>query len=108
MDGRELKKGLAPLVEAVTRQAEAGEALLALAKEEQIVMAEAGPPVCPHCGALDPMVTETGAGGEGPLSHFVMVGETHCCNKPIYAIAEGWVTVPNQDLAVAYLSTKGG
>jgi len=97
------------LVAAVLRNAEATEAMLALAKEEQIVMSEPGPPQCPHCGKLDPEITELGEkGGSGKLSEFVIAGETHCCNRPIYAIPIGFDTTVSLEMVQDIMTMKGG
>lgn len=96
------------LIAAVERNAEATEQMLALAKEEQIVMAEPGPPVCPHCGKLDPEVTELDAGGSGQLSDFVMRGETHCCNRILYALPLGWDTTTTPEMAADILTIRKG
>ena len=97
------------LISAVERVADANEKLLAIAEEEQITMSEPGPPVCPHCGKLDPIVTQLGAeGGSGELSEFVMRAETHCCQKVLYAVAVGWDTTTHVELAADILKIKKG
>jgi hypothetical protein len=96
------------LIAAVERNAEATEQMLTLAKEEQIVMAEPGPPVCPFCGKLDPEVTELGSGGSGKLSEFVIRAETHCCNRILYALPVGWDTTTTPEMAADIQTIKKG
>ncbi len=101
---------LEQLVSAVERNAVATEKMLAIAEQEQIIMQEPGPPVCPHCGKLDPVVTELPgeAGGSGKLSDFVVRCETHCCNRVVFAIPNGWDTAVSQELAEDILKIKKG
>lgn len=97
------------LIAAVERQAEATEQMLTIAREEQITMAEPGPPVCPHCGKLNPTVTQIGeTSGSGELSEFVMQAETHCCNRSIYCVPIGWDTTTHVELALDILKMRKG
>lgn len=106
---KEMRGAVAEIVTALNRNADATEAMLDIARAEQIVMAEPGPSVCPHCGKLDPVVTQLGAeGGSGELSEFVMRAETHCCNQIVYAIPLGWDTTTSADMAADILKIKKG
>ena len=99
------------LISAVERNAVATEDMLKLAKEEQLVMQEPGPAICPHCGKLDPVITELqqqGEAGSGPLSEFVIAGETHCCNRVIYAVPVAFDCLPDLNLVADFLKMKGG
>jgi len=96
MTGRELKEaikeGVTPLVRALERSAKANEELLDIAKQETVQMeAEAGPPVCPNCGVVNPTVYSSEQAGSGPLAESVYQFEMHCCNASVWAIPEGWV-----------------
>lgn len=84
-------------VMALERLAGANEEIIRLANEEPIV--ENGPPVCPHCGKLNPSVTQLNAGGSGPLNDFQLVGETHCCNRQVYCVPVAIVAFPKQEMA---------
>lgn len=106
--GREIAKALEPVVQALERSAKANEDLLTLATQEQIVMAEPGPPVCPFCGRLDPEVTQVAADGDGPLGDFVMAAEAHCCNKVLYAVPLGFDTFTRIEMAQDALTQRKG
>lgn len=108
MEGRDLKILLRDAVKELRRNADATEKMVELAQAEPTFMIETGPPVCPHCGRLNPEVTDVGAGGSGPLGDFVMVGETHCCNKTLYAVPIGFETFPQVELAQDALNRRGG
>lgn len=107
-EGRELAKTLAAVTNALERQATAAEKLLELAEREEMVQVESGPPVCPGCGKLNPIVSQVQAGGDGPLHEFVMKVETHCCNKTMYAFAETWVMAPNLAYFESYIEQRRG
>lgn len=110
MTGRELndlKKTINKAVDALERSATANEQLLELATKEQLVSVEPGPPVCPWCGRVDPEITETGNGGSGTLSGFIVMGETHCCNHTIIAVPIGFDTFQSVEQAQAVISEKG-
>lgn len=94
-------------VAALERQATASEKLLELAEREEIVGVEPGPSVCPNCGALNPEVTPLQDGGSGPLDTFVLMVETHCCNKTMYCIPDAWLIVRHKDEATSLMEMKG-
>lgn len=102
------RKMIERAVDALERNAEATEKMLALAQTDVAEMAEVGPPVCPHCGRLNPVVTQLGADGAGPLGDFVMVAETHCCNRTLYAVPHAFDTAISLDLAQALLNERKG
>lgn len=102
LSGRDLKKLLTSAVKALERNAEATEEMLKIANSEQLVTQEPGPPVCPHCGKVDPEITDVSeSGGSGFLSGFVIVGETHCCNKTLYAVPFVYDTFTSAEMAQA-------
>ena len=105
-DRKLIERGIA----ALERNATATEKMLAIAEQDVQAMAEVGPPVCPHCGRLNPEVTQLSTEGSGPLGDFVMAAEAHCCNRVLYAVPHGWDTAVNLDLAVALQNAakKGG
>lgn len=104
--GREERNLIQRGIVALERNAEATEKMLAIAEQEQLVMTEPGPPVCPHCGKLDPEITQLEADGSGPLGHFVVVAECHHCNRTFYAIPIGFDTVTTKDLAADVLNQR--
>lgn len=108
LEGRVMKELLTQAVDALNRSANATEKMLELASKETATLAEPGLPVCPHCGQLNPVVTQLGAGGSGPIADFVLMAETHCCNKTVYAVPLSFDTFVNKEMALAWLSEKGG
>jgi len=61
-----------------------------LAEDPQIEI-EAGPPMCPNCGKLNPQITifqEDKA--EGQLGEWILEAECHHCNSPIFGWVESW------------------
>lgn len=76
------------VVSALERQATASESLLAIAEKEAIEFVnEEQPPVCPHCGKVDPEVTMLlEARASGKLSEFVAQVECHSCNRASYIV----------------------
>jgi hypothetical protein len=104
--GRDEKQLVGRLVEALERSADASEKLLSIAEQEQLVMTEPGPPVCPNCGKVNPTVTQLEADGAGPLGEFVMVAECHHCNRTIYAVPIGFDTVTTKELAGDVLNQR--
>lgn len=107
MGGKTTEELLGQAVDALERSATANEALLKIAEQEQLVMTEPGPSICPHCGAVNPTVhLVDDSGGSGPLDEFVLVGETECCRKTIYAIPHEFTVVPTRDAAVQLMNDK--
>lgn len=50
------------------------------------------PPVCPHCGMLDPVVgTDVDYKGAGKMSKFFLSFSCTNCAKPFMAVPQGWV-----------------
>jgi hypothetical protein len=95
LTGRELeeaiRQGILPLEKALKRNAKASEELLDIAKQETMqIEVEAGPPVCPNCGVLNPTIYMEQEAGSGPLNEMIFKFEMHCCNKTVYAVPEGW------------------
>jgi hypothetical protein len=90
------------VVIALERSADANEKLLEIANNEQLILDE-GPVVCPHCGAQDPIVTPREEGGSGPLSEFVVIADTNCCARVIYAVPSSYVVFDKQKTVEAYM-----
>lgn len=80
---------------ALERNASASEKLIDLATEERDSGASMlGPPACPHCGRLDPVIRNEG--GEGNFSDFVLIAVCLSCGHNFIATAQGWLTYRNK------------
>lgn len=80
MEGRTLEQFLERIASGIEK----------LAADPQIEI-EAGPPVCPTCGELDPMVMLLAQDqASGPLSQ--LINEVVCvkCQAPIYVVTESY------------------
>lgn len=105
MEGRERDERL---VTAIERLADANEAIVKLAGEQQEEMnaPTPGPPFCPHCGTFNPPVQQLAAGG-GPMQEFILVAQCERCGKVLYGIPEGWQLASTEDEARSIIE-KGG
>lgn len=113
LEGRELEEtirlGLRPVEKALLRNAKANEALLAIAEKETMQFeVEAGPPICPHCGVINPTVYLEAEAGSGPVNEIVFKFEMHCCNNTVYAIPEGWAMAMSQEEAADIIKERAG
>lgn len=76
---------------------------------DPIVEYEAGPPMCPHCGAFDPEVeipAHDGVGG--PLSQFVSPAMCKNCNNVMFFIVESYSMHRDRDTAIAEIKERAG
>lgn len=97
------------LADAAERQAAAAEGLTEIAKDERLVMVEPGPSICPNCGTPNPVVTPLADnGGSGKVDSFVLIAETHCCNRTVYGIPREWALVLTEGEVRMLADTKGG
>jgi hypothetical protein len=82
-------------VQALERAAEALERLA----EDPVVQIETGPPVCPHCEQMNPLVRVDESSAQGKLGEFVI--QAHClhCNSVIYGVPLQWQCVKTTDEA---------
>jgi hypothetical protein len=90
---------------------------LVLAQERHVQLIEnelenqtqegAPPSECPNCGKMNPVVTQLRLGA-GPVDEFVLVGETHCCNKAVFAVPVQMVIAPNIEAAKEIQEIKKG
>lgn len=90
------------------RTAKANEDLIRLATEERETSVEASPPFCPHCGYFNPTIHSAGGQGEGELVNFLLPVTCGACNKPFFAIPEGWICLGNKDEVRGYFNARGG
>lgn len=100
-------KQLGAVINALERTAKAQEDLLELAKDE-VVTIERGPSICPGCGKPNPEITQLAVDGSGKIDEFVLMAETHCCNKTIYGIPDAWSLVRDKTEAIAFMEMKKG
>jgi hypothetical protein len=109
--GRGIARLLWRAVAALERMASAQEELNTLAKDEREVGEQIenqpGPPFCPHCNRIDPIV-RTQAEGTGLLSNFVLVMQCSHCSNTFYGLAEGWMIAPDIDAAKELRDAKKG
>lgn len=60
-----------------------------LAEDPQVEI-EAGPPLCPHCGAHDPTVGIASEAGRGPLSQVFIPCECLSCGRSFFVVIESY------------------
>lgn len=85
------------VIEALERSAKAQEDLIVLATEERDSNIF-GPPLCPHCGTLNPDVHN--GGGEGPMAEFALIATCGSCAKTLFAVPQGWLCFTTRDEAL--------
>ena len=73
---------------ALERLASSNERIVEMADEERQANYQGGPPICPNCGAFNPVVRNNG--GEGHMAEFILAAVCGNCNQPFFAISEGW------------------
>jgi hypothetical protein len=54
--------------------------------EDPVIQMETGPPVCPHCGKMNPVVQTKDTGGTGLMAEFVIKATCTNCGNIFYAI----------------------
>jgi hypothetical protein len=76
--------------------------------EEEVVQEGAPPSVCPFCGTENPTVSQLGIGA-GPVDEFVLIGETHCCNRTVYGVPVQMLIAPDRTTVdELQIAKKGG
>jgi hypothetical protein len=58
--------------------------------QDPIVEIEAGPPVCPACGAFNPQVTITEGEATGPMFEYFAQVTCNSCQQRFYALPDVW------------------
>lgn len=77
-------------IRALERIAVANEELIRLAKDERDVGESiTGPPLCPHCGRLNPSIRSEG--GSGEFADFKLVAHCENCGQTFLAVSQGWL-----------------
>jgi hypothetical protein len=73
-------------VSALERAADALEHLA----QDPVIQIEGGPPFCPHCERINPVVRVEESSAQGPLADFII--QAHCvhCNSVFYALPVNW------------------
>lgn len=95
MEGREESKtsgteGSARGAEEVDPLVRIAAALEKLASDPEVEI-EAGPPLCPGCGAFDPeIILPEQEGGRGLMSHLIVNGQCGQCGQTIYVVIESY------------------
>lgn len=54
--------------------------------EDPVIQMETGPPVCPHCEKMNPVIRVEESGGTGLMAEFVIKAQCQSCGKLFYAI----------------------
>lgn len=74
------------------------EALEKLASDPEVEI-EVGPPICPSCGKLNPVMSlPPQEGAEGRMAELIINGQCGECGKPIYVVIESY-SVHNSSLS---------
>lgn len=58
--------------------------------DDPVVEIDAGPPICPHCGKLDPTVRFVSEESTGKLSEFIIQGTCQECSEILYGSIESY------------------
>lgn len=97
------------LTEATERSAKAQEDLIELAKDERSIGEqienEPGPPFCPRCSKIDPLIYTEGR-GEGQMAKFVLVARCGSCQGVLFAVPEGWRVFSDSEEADEYRNSR--
>jgi len=110
MELKSLEKLGNRLVAEVGRLADANEAIVKLAGEQQEMMEapQPGPPFCPHCGQFNPVVTRVHTGDTGELGSYVLAAKCESCKEVMFAIPDGWTMMSDMESALEYLGERKG
>jgi len=54
------------------------------------------PPVCPHCGKLNPTIKTDDSAGTGPMGDIFMEVTCMNCSHSWFAVPQGWVNFTNE------------
>lgn len=106
-EGRDTTQLLKRLVKGVERVADANEALIGLAREEQVALVNEGLPLCcPTCGSENPVIEIPAQ--RGRLQDWVFVAKCDSCKGEIVAVAGRWDIVANSKQEVITRLKEGG
>ena len=54
--------------------------------EDPVIQMETGPPVCPHCDKVNPVIRVEESGGTGLMAEFVIKCQCQTCGNLFYAV----------------------
>ena len=61
--------------------------------EDPVVEMETGPPACPHCDRMNPVIRVEESGGTGLMAEFVIQAKCEHCGNTFYALPLQYQTV---------------
>lgn len=68
---------------------------------------EAGPPICPHCGTFDPVMSlNRSEGGQGKMSQIVVDGVCLNCSQPVFIVIESYSVHRSRHTVVAEIEER--
>lgn len=77
--------------------------------ETPVLETEGGPPICPHCETLNPIITVPAAEeSSGPLVEYYMQGKCENCGKTFYGVPMEWAFFTIHVDATEELSRRAG
>ena len=77
--------------------------------ETPILETEGGPPICPHCLALNPEISIAEADeSRGPLGLFCLDAKCCNCNQTMFAVPIEWAIFKNVTDAQSELERRAG
>jgi hypothetical protein len=74
--------------------------------KDPVLEVETHPPVCGHCGAINPSVRVHEGDAEGKLAEFVIMAHCLQCSRAFYAIPLQWASVTTMDEAKALIEER--
>jgi ribosomal protein L37AE/L43A len=101
--GREYRQQAA-MLDALERIAKACEKM----GEDPVLEVEIGPPVCPHCGILNPKVSYEDTAGTGQLYEYFIMFECEECDKVFAAAPIQWSMHTSQHTLEAEMKERAG
>lgn len=85
---------------------ERGVSALERLSEDPVIQMETGPPVCPHCERINPVVRVEEGTATGMLAEFLIQALCQHCNKIFYALPLQWATVKNPSEAKQVITER--
>jgi len=61
--------------------------------EDPVIEMETGPPNCPHCDRVNPVIRVEESGGTGLMAEFVIQARCEHCGNTFYALPMQWQCV---------------
>lgn len=85
---------------------ERGVTALELLAQDPVIQMETGPPVCPHCNEMNPLVLVHESEARGKLAEFVIQAQCLHCDSVFYAIPVQWDTVQTTEQAAQLIAER--